>query len=178
MSIGAALRNLLVKDFDPATAELYGVCVAAARQPVFYAQAGVPDTVDGRFDLLLLHVLLVILRLKDSAAKQNLFDCMFRDMERSLREMGVGDMSIGKKMKPMLAGFYGRAEAYDKALSATDDAPLIAALSRNLFGRVAEPAEHAGAVAHYIRRAVTHLQNLSDAELANGKLSFPTIPQE
>ena len=176
MGILATLRHLLVKETDPAISQLYTTCVEAARRPVFYATHGVPDTVDGRFDLLLLHVTLVIMRLKNNiVARQSLFDLMFADMDRSLREMGVGDMSIGKKMKPMLAGFYGRAGAYKAALENGNDDALITALSRNIYGLASGVAEHAPPIARYVRSVVAALATQSDETLAQGKLSFPPI---
>ena len=119
----------------PAIADLYNACVLQARQPEFYSAFGVPDTVDGRFDLLLLHVFMLMHRLDHEAdAKQELFDLMFADMDRSLREMGVGDMSISRKIKPMISAFYGRGQAYQRALDA-DDTTLAATLRRNLYWR-------------------------------------------
>ena len=120
---------------DPAVAALYGACVAQARLPDFYRVLAVPDTIDGRFDLLVLHVVLVMRRLSGEAEfKQQLFDLMFADMDRNLREMGVGDMGVGKKIKPMISAFYGRAQVYEKALAESDDA-LAQALARNLYGK-------------------------------------------
>jgi cytochrome b pre-mRNA-processing protein 3 len=175
MSIVRALRHFLVKETDPATAALYSACVAAARQPVFYAAYGVPDSVDGRFDLLLLHVTLVMLRLNDIDANQQLFDLMFADMDRSLREMGVGDMSIGKKMKPMLAGFYGRAKTYRAALAEIDDQALESALARNLYGKPDGIAEHAPAIARYCRASVAVLAGQDDQTLATGHIVFSSL---
>jgi cytochrome b pre-mRNA-processing protein 3 len=96
-------------------------------------------------------------------------------MERSLREMGVGDMSIGKKMKPMLAGFYGRAGAYEQALALMDDAKLIAALSRNLYGKAEGTAEYAPVIARYMRDAVASLKAQDEAALLQGHVSFPAL---
>ena len=117
--------------------ELYGAIVAQARQPVFFADWGVPDTVFGRFETVSLHVFLVQRRLKDGGAAdealaQRLFDHFFGDVDRSLRELGVGDLSVGKKVKAFAKGFYGRIVAYEKALDAGDGAELAAALARNV----------------------------------------------
>jgi cytochrome b pre-mRNA-processing protein 3 len=177
MSIIGAWRDLIAQPFDPATTKLYGVCVAAARQPVFYARFKVPDTIDGRFNLLVLHILLAMLRLTDSKAKQRLFDLMFADMERSLREMGVGDMSIGKKMKPMLIGFYGRANAYQSALAESGDDALLAALSRNLYGMATGTAEDAQVLADYMRASAKVLATQNEVDILQGALAFPAILQ-
>jgi len=175
MSIKAALRDLLAGEPDETPAALYASCVAAARQPAFYATYGVPDTVDGRFDLLLLHVLLVLRQLKDEALRQELFDLMFVDMDRSLREMGVGDMSIGKKMKPMLAGFYGRAGAYEKALTETGNENLTEALSRNLYGLASGISPHAETIARYVRASVESLAAQRQDDPAEGRVAFAAL---
>ena len=117
---------------------LYCACVAAAREPHLYAGLGVPDTLDGRFDLVGLHAFLVIRRLQAQPPPgpdiaQSVFDSMFRDMDRTLREMGVGDLSVGKKVKVMWEAFHGRATAYASALEQADDEALQAALARNVW---------------------------------------------
>lgn len=178
MSLINALRDLLVLPFDAATSRQYNACVAAARQPALYQAGGVPDTVDGRFDLVLLHVLLLMLRLRDEAANQKLFDLMFADMDRSLREMGVGDMGMARRMKPMLSGFYGRANAYRPALENTDDAALVASLSRNVYGLTEDTAPAAPILAAYVRRAQSALASQTDADLKQGRLSFPVFAPE
>ncbi len=108
--------------------------MAAARHPRLYADWGVPDTLDGRFDMITLHTYLVLERLKgeEPEFRQAVVDEFFRDMDRSLREMGVGDLSVGKKVRKMAESFYGRIAAYDAALAAPGDG-LAAALARNVF---------------------------------------------
>jgi cytochrome b pre-mRNA-processing protein 3 len=108
--------------------------VAAARHPLFYADWGVADTLDGRFDMISLHAFLVLDRLKgtEQAFRQDLVDELFADMDRSLREMGVGDISVGKKVRKMAEVFYGRLAAYDQALAGPEGA-LEAAIARNVF---------------------------------------------
>jgi cytochrome b pre-mRNA-processing protein 3 len=169
------LHKLLAPPADPTIVALYNACVAQARQPEFYRAFGVPDTIDGRFDLLLLHAFLVMRRLGDEAeAKQALFDLMFADMDRSLREMGVGDMSVGKKMRPMIAAFYGRAKAYDNGL-AGDDGALAEALRRNLYGKTAAEPEKTGLLTAYVRRAAEALDRQPLATIFAGKPLFPVI---
>ena len=106
---------------------------------MFYADWGVPDTLDGRFDMISLHAFLVLDRLKgtEQAFRQGLVDEFFADMDRSLREMGVGDLSVGKKVRKMAEVFYGRVAAYDQALAGPDGA-LEAAIARNVFPDVQE----------------------------------------
>lgn len=124
---------------------LYAALLARARAAVFYAELGVPDSVDGRFDMIVLHMCLLLGRLKqgDEDARrlaQALFDLMFRDMDRSVRELGAGDHAIGRRIKQMISAFYGRARAYDEALP--DPARLAEALRRNVY-RSAEVDEAA-----------------------------------
>lgn len=157
--------------------ELYAAIVAKARQPFFYAELHVPDTVDGRFDMIALHAILVIDRLAcgDAAARplsQRLFDEMFADMDRSLREMGVGDLSVGTKVRRMAEVFYGRARAYRLALGANDVGGLERALVRNIYTEGAEP-EHSAMLARYVAASARSLEDQSDAELLAGRLVFP-----
>lgn len=117
---------------------LYTAAVAAARAPFLYATVGVPDTLDGRFDLVGVHVFLLIRRLQAQPAPgpalaQAVFDAMFHDMDMNLRELGVSDISVGKKVKVMWEAFHGRATAYGAALDAGDTAALEAALARNVW---------------------------------------------
>ena len=118
--------------------ELYGAAVAAAREPFHYTTLGVPDTLDGRFDMVALHTFLLIQRLKRAPARgpalaQAVFDAMFGDMDVNLREMGVGDLSVGRKVRVMWEAFHGRATAYASAMTAGDEAALDAALERNVW---------------------------------------------
>ena len=127
------LKRLFQRTPAPAR-RCYEAIVAAARHPVFYADWGVPDTLDGRFDMITLHAFLILDRLKgaESPFRQELVDELFRDMDRSLREMGVGDISVGKKVRKMAEVFYGRVAAYDKALNEPETL-LADAISRNVF---------------------------------------------
>ena len=144
---------------------LYERVVAQARQPGFYRDGGVPDTVDGRFELIALHAFLVLHRLKadpgdTEALGQALFDVMFRDMDQSLRELGAGDMGVGTRVKRMAQGLFGRIAAYEAGLSgpgAELGTELEAALRRNLFGTVTPEPEQVQAMAAYLRGAVDAL---------------------
>ncbi len=110
--------------------------VAQARLPAFYERFGVPDTVNGRFDMVLLHLWLVLRRLRTgtegTALAQALFDHFCSDMDDNLREMGVGDLSVPKRMVKFAEAFYGRTAAYDAALKA-DGSELAQALARNVL---------------------------------------------
>lgn len=124
--------------------QLYTQVVDQARQPAFYRDLGVPDTIDGRFEMIVLHMVMMLRALRrdgDDGIElgQLVFDVMMDDMDSSLREMGVGDLGVGRRVKAMAQGFYGRATAYEAAL-ATDEETLDQALRRNLYA-TAEPVE-------------------------------------
>jgi cytochrome b pre-mRNA-processing protein 3 len=130
---------------------LYTAAVSAARDPLYFEQLGVPDTLDGRFDLVGLFAALLIQRLHALPAPgrdlaQAVFDAMFADMDFNLREMGVSDLSVGKRMRDMWEAFHGRAQAYQAPLEEGDLAALAAALARNVW-RGAAPAGMARSLA-------------------------------
>jgi cytochrome b pre-mRNA-processing protein 3 len=163
-------------------AALYGVIVAQARNPAFYLGFGVPDTTEGRFDMIVLHLALFCRRLGREAApsfSQGVFDMFCRDMDHNLREMGVGDLSVPKKMQKLAEAFYGRIETYDRALAAAGGEELEVALARNVLG-AAEPSESARRLAAYARAAAGRLDETSMADLTGEGLSFPdpdTMPE-
>ena len=155
---------------------LYGAAVQAARDPCLYAALGVPDTLDGRFDMVGLHVFLLIDRLREAPApgpalSQAVFDAMFADMDFNLREMGVGDMSVGKRNKEMWEAFHGRAKAYEAALASDDEAALAAALGRNVW-RGDGPPGAAEALAGSVRRSRAALAAEPLARFADGSARF------
>lgn len=157
--------------------ELYAAIVAKARQPFFYAELQVPDTAEGRFEMIALHAFLVIDRLSRGGAKardlsQRLFDTMFADMDRSLREMGVGDLSVGAKVRRMAEAFYGRARAYRGALEQKQFAALDRALSRNIYGE-GEALPASAWLARYVTASARSLENQSDSDLLAGRVHFP-----
>lgn len=160
---------------------LYGAIVAQARQPAFFRDCGLPDTLDGRFDLLVLHVFLVLHRLKRERAQtaelsQALFDLMFQNMDESLREMGAGDMGVGRRIKAMAEGFYGRSLAYERAL-AEGEAALEDCVRRNLYGAGEPSPAQVAAVAGYIGREVAALDAQDLAHLAAGRVVFGPAPE-
>ena len=124
---------------------LYDIAVAQARLPIFYEDYGVPDTVDGRFDMISLHCYLMMRKLRAQNTQegkrlsQKLFDVFFVTMDRSLREMGVGDLGVPKHMKRMMQGFNGRAYHYESAIKNNDKAELGEALVQNIYGTVERP---------------------------------------
>ena len=177
--ISLARRNPLQKAAELA----YRRVVDQARQPGFFTDIGVPDTIDGRFELICLHAFLLLHRLKAEKPPalqlgQRFFDAMFADFDRSLREMGTGDLSVGRHVKRMAQAFYGRIDAYERGLS-EGCGVLGAALARNLFGTVrADPAALAE-VARYLRREASRLCERPIGELLTGAIAFgepPVLP--
>lgn len=180
---------------DPASL-LYQALVAQSRSPEFYTVCAVPDSLDGRFDLLVLHVVLVLRRLKSEGVSgrtlgQAVFDIMVTDFDRALRELGVGDVGVAKRMKAMISAFYGRLAAYDAALADEKKDPrapgysgdergsaLRAALRRNLYGTVTADAEGFGldAMSGYVRREAEGLARQDGAELILGVIRFGPPP--
>ncbi|HYD28223.1 ubiquinol-cytochrome C chaperone family protein [Brevundimonas sp.] len=117
---------------------LYELAVRQAREPAFYTTLGVADRIDARFELYTLHVLLLVMRLRDEGergaeAAQALFDAYVSALDHALRELGVGDITVGKKMRKLGEAMYGRMTAYEPPLRGGDKAALAAGLSRNVF---------------------------------------------
>ncbi|MGI9414516.1 MAG: ubiquinol-cytochrome C chaperone family protein [Hyphomicrobiales bacterium] len=158
---------------------IYAAIVAQARHPGFYRDAHVPDSIDGRFDLLVLHAFLFLRRLKgegEAAGElgQLVFDTMFADLDQNLREMGVGDLGIAKRVRKMASAFYGRTAAYDEALDGygADPEALEGAVKRNMFPE-SDEAPGAGPVAAYMAECDRALAAQETARLLEGTVSFP-----
>lgn len=153
-------------------ARLYVELVEQARRPAFYEACGVPDTVWGRFDMVVLHAFLVFRRLaregtRHAAFSQALFDHMFADIDQNLRELGVGDLGVGKKVAHMAESFYGRAAVYEAGLAG--ESALEPALRRNLYAGTDPGEEQLAMMAGYLRREAAALDALpADALLAGG----------
>ncbi|GIL38621.1 hypothetical protein TMPK1_08580 [Rhodospirillales bacterium TMPK1] len=127
--------------------------VVLARAPRFYAELGVPDTVEGRFEMISLHVTLLLRRLHgvDRALADAVLSAMWIDLDAAIRELGIGDLSVAKKMKLLASNFYGRAAAYDAALKNADDAELQSTLVRNVYDGEAPAPAAVAALAAYAR---------------------------
>src|SRR5258708_29771767 len=169
---------------ESSIASLYGAIVAQARMPAFYQIYRVPDTVNGRLEMIMLHAVLVLRRLQDDTAQnralgQGLFDRFCRDMDDNMREMGVGDLSVPRKMRRIGEAFYGRQAAYGAALAAPHDETLAAVLGRNVFAGTSERdgAAKLGAarLATYSRQALRRLTAGDGFE--RGEISFPDPEQ-
>lgn len=159
--------------------ELYQLAMEQSRRPVFYTGWGIADTMDGRFDLISLHVILMTLRLsaldgEGRKMSQDLFDAMFRRISIDLREVGVGDVGMSKRMQKMMKAFNGRAHAYALALAEDGDAALELAIVRNLFrseGEAIPPATPK--VAGYIRECHAMLESLPLDVFKSAGVQFP-----
>jgi cytochrome b pre-mRNA-processing protein 3 len=153
---------------------IYGMIVAQARLPQFYLRFGVPDTVDGRFDMVVLHLWMILacLRAQGAVAEaQQLFDRFCDDMDANLREMGVGDLAVPKRMKKFGEAFYGRSGAYDAAIIAGEQ-ELRAALARNVLA--SDDAAAAALLADYVSRTVAGLTTIDAPALLSGAWRFPS----
>lgn len=164
---------------------LYGQIVEQARKESFYRRCGVPDTVDGRFESIAVHCFLVLYRLKNEGEEgadlaQAVFDAMFEDMDGNVREMGMGDVSVGTEVQRMARSLLGRVAAYDSALEGKGDETgkdrLEAALGRNLYGTVTVKKAHLGKMADYMRREIRVLSAQPFSALLAGACRFGTPP--
>lgn len=157
---------------------LYPLIVEKARNPVFYQFCGVPDTVTGRFDMIVLHTVLVVDRLAGEGKEgaklaQALFDRFFIDMDRALREKGVGDLGVPRHIKRMMQAFNGRRAAYLEALAAEDAQLLSEVLKRNLYGTVEQPDTNmVNKVALYMQTCQKGLKRHNVNDFFAGRLSF------
>ena len=180
----AGAKALMSRWFRPVPqrdkiASLYGAIVAQARAPAFYSLYGVPDTVAGRLEMLMLHVFLVLRRLRDESGTalqlgQGIFDHFCQDMDDSMREMGVGDLAVPRKMRRIGQAFYERQAAYERALAQPQNNGLGSVIRRNLS---AWRDEDIGpkCLAAYIREATGQLARQRTFE--QNELTFPDPEQ-
>ena len=157
---------------------LYRDLVKQARTPLFYRELGVPDTPEGRFEMVGLHAALVARRLRSAGAPgralaQELFDLMFADVDESLRHIGVGDLSVGKHVKRLAGNFHARLLALDAALEAEPRAPLAAMLRTNVYhgGRAPSPHQLDGLVS-YLLAAAAALRAHATGRLLAGDIDW------
>jgi len=162
---------------------VYERIVAQARQPAFYARHGVPDTPEGRFEMLALHLFLVLHRLKhergDPAAAtlaQELTDRMVADMDANLREMGAGDLGVGRRVKRMAGGLYGRIAAYEAALD-KGEAELQRTVRDVVFATAAPSDGQVARMTRYMVAARDRLASRPAADLTRGTMEFP-VPED
>jgi cytochrome b pre-mRNA-processing protein 3 len=160
--------------------QFHGKIVAAARRPALYADLGAPDTLEGRFEMVTLHAGLALRRLnpipglgRDLA--QDLADSVFRHFDDALREIGVSDVGVPKRIKRMAEAFYGRNKAYDEGLAEAGDDRLAAALARNIYG--VKQAARAPELARYVRAAAAALDRIPLETFMRGEIEFPDPAQ-
>ncbi|MDE5444830.1 ubiquinol-cytochrome C chaperone [Bradyrhizobium sp. CSA207] len=159
---------------------IYGMIVTQAREPIFYRDLGVPDTVNGRFDLLLLHLWLLLRRLRTVSGgaelSQVLFDRFCEDMDDNLREMGVGDQTVPKRMRAFGEAFYGRAKAYDEAMEDGGEA-LATAICKNILNGAG--MDQARQLAAYAQATGGDLARTSEVALLDATFAFPpALPED
>jgi len=162
---------------------IYGMIVTQAREPIFYRDLGVPDTVNGRFDLLLLHLWLLLRRLRTvegapaaaSELSQALFDRFCEDMDDNLREMGIGDQTVPKRMRAFGEAFYGRVQAYDQAVEAGGES-LAEAICKNILNGTG--LDQAKRLAAYARASEADLGRADEAALLRAAFRFPPALSE
>lgn len=175
----AALKKLFPEPPPAAVNATYIALVAASRNPYFYTTAQVPDTIDGRFELIVLHLFALQHRLQSTHQEtfaRYLSEAFFDDLDRSLRELGVFDTGIGKRIKRMGKAYHGRLQTYHAAFD--DDILLRAALSRNLYGTIAEgDIALLDLMANYLRRCIQHLHDTDIAVILEGRYAWPTPAQ-
>jgi cytochrome b pre-mRNA-processing protein 3 len=160
---------------------LYAAIVAQARAPGLYAALGAPDTVSGRFEMVILHTVLVLRRLQEAspaeaAVGQSVFDLFCRDMDRSLRELGVGDFGVPKRMRQVGEAFYGRAQVYGDCLTRTDERGLAEALRRNVL-KGSTDDQSPLRLARYALAAATALTRVAPHDLLLAPVPFPDPAQ-
>lgn len=165
------------KEVKRSAASLYGAIVAQSRLPHFYTTSGVADTVEGRFEVVVLHMFLVLDRLKDEGADSEeliyqVGEVFVDELDGAMREMGVGDLSVPKKMRLAASGFLGRLEAYHAALLQEGDDALVAALVRNVYAGEAAKAPLARDLAAYVRTCARSLGEQPLADLRQGRIAF------
>lgn len=177
MSVFSLFRRTLLGT-SPAAPRLHQAVVEASRRDSFFLAGQVPDTLDGRFEVMALHAALLLRRLRgqDDKLAQEIFDAIFAQIDLNLREMGVGDLGVGKRVRAMAEGLYGRMAAYETALM-TDDEALYKALANNLFGTLPETPsrQQTQPFIDYIHASVAHLDAQPLSEICQGNVSFPNV---
>ena len=156
---------------------VYNSIVAQSRRPIFYTDYGIPDTVTGRFDMISLHMALLFRRLRhgsaeDKAFSQAVFDLFFKDMDRSLREMGVTDLGVPKKIQKMGNIFFGLLAALNAAMDQNDPDGLAGVLARNIYD--GELGDGVRALANYTIARDTDLAGQTIPDITSGKIIFET----
>jgi len=168
--------SIFKKKSDPQNVrDVYSSIVAQSRQKLFFEDWGIPDTINGRFDLMSLHMCLALRRLKSSESKprefsQELFDLFFLDMDRSVREMGAGDMAVPKRIQKMGEMFYGMLDSLTKALDDEDEDALKQSLIRNVYDGAQTPSLEL--LVQYVHEQTAKLNEQPQEVIRSGTLEF------
>lgn len=171
----SALRQLFTPPPSPAARETYIALVNASRNPFFFTTLGVPDTLDGRFELIVLHLFLLQHRLREASPDfaRELSELFFTDMDHSVREIGVSDTGVRYRIKAMGKAYHGRLQAYGAGMG--DGQLLRSALARNLYGTVEiGDVGHLNRMAQYMEQTNAALAQADAASITNGTFSWPT----
>lgn len=167
---------------DSSIRSVYRQIVAQARQPLFYTDLRVPDTSEGRFEMIVLHAFLVFHRLRNEGREaqtfaQQVFDLFFQDMDQSMRELGIGDEGVRRRIRSMTESFYGRSSSYSEGLVTGNRKALSEALLKNIYGGHEEVVA-AERLVDYMQHSLKVLQQLPETEIRNGHVAFaPLDPQ-
>ena len=158
----------------------YETLTRASRQPVFFLDYGMPDTVMGRFEMVAIVMILFFRRTAKSPTSgqqlaQEIVDAFFQDIDHSIRELGIGDVGVPKRMKKFAGMFYGRLEAYSKAMEAGDATALAEALRRNIHPEKPEAPDML-AMAHYMLETEQLIATIAEEQIATGSLVLPVPP--
>lgn len=158
----------------------YIALIAQARNPFFYKACAVPDTLDGRFEMIVLHLFLFSRRLKEEAQGnasaqlwQQLLELFFADMDQNLRQIGVGDLGVSRRIRHMSEALFGRMAAYEKSLG--DTTALREALGRNVYGKEAAPPEALALLIRYVTDSVAALKAQPEDAVLQGELRWGTV---
>lgn len=169
------------RDERQAAERLYWAALAAARRPAFYVRHGVPDTLQGRFEMVALNLFPVLHRLMhepgdDPELARAVAESLVDDMDGALRDVGVGDTRVPKRMRALYQSFAGRVTAYSQALGEGDEA-LADAVARNVFPEGGD-REHVAALASYVGEAVRAVRGVELASLRRGDVPYPDVSAE
>jgi cytochrome b pre-mRNA-processing protein 3 len=173
------LRYFGFKKYDTSVYTLYNTIVTQSRNEEFYTKYGVTDSINGRFDLITLHMFIILRRLRKiektgERLSQDLFDVMFADMDKNMREMGVGDLSVGKNVKSLAIAFYGRLKAYDNGLECLNGG-LDEALQRNLYFDMEPTNSQIKTINSYLRQLVVISDKWNYRDIQTTNISFGSI---
>ncbi len=171
--ISKFIKNIFAPDpFQLPAHQAYVSLVTQARQPVFYQEYGVADTLDGRFDVIVLHMFLLTKRLENKKLEflRAIWEAFFSDMDRSLREMGASDTGIGKRIKKMAQAFYGRISSYEATLDTESE--FKESLKRNLYRNMEATDLQLDSITRYVKRNLQNLQTQDLEYLIKGELNF------